>query len=49
MKRQFDAKLWETGNATVVTIPSSIVKKLKLKKGEIVLITLEKDDEKKTN
>ena len=49
MKRQFDAKLWETGNATVVTIPSSIIKKLKLTKGEIILITLEKDGEKETN
>jgi antitoxin component of MazEF toxin-antitoxin module len=47
MKRKFDAKLWKTGNAIVVTIPSSITKKFKLKAGEFVEITIEKDDEKK--
>ena len=46
MKRKFDAKLWETGNATVVTIPASIIKKFRFKKGEDVEITLEKEDEK---
>ena len=46
MKRKFDTKLWKTGNAIVVTIPSSVIKKFKLKKGEEVEITLEKEDEK---
>ena len=46
MKRKFDGKLWKTGNAIVVTIPSSVIKKFKLKKGEDVEITLEKEDEK---
>jgi len=49
MKRKFDAKLWKTGNAIVVTIPSSVIKKFKLKKGENVEITLEKDGKKKIN
>jgi antitoxin component of MazEF toxin-antitoxin module len=49
MKRQFDAKLWKTGNAIVITIPSTIIQKFKLKKGELVLITLEKDGKKKIN
>ena len=44
MKREFDAKLWETGNAMVITIPSSIIKKFKLKKGEFVEITIKKDE-----
>ena len=43
MKRKFDAKIWKTGNAFVVTIPSLIVKKFKLKKGNLVEITIEKD------
>jgi antitoxin component of MazEF toxin-antitoxin module len=46
MKRKFDSKLWKTGNAIVVTIPSSVVRKFKLKKGENVEITLEKENEK---
>jgi antitoxin component of MazEF toxin-antitoxin module len=48
MKRKFDTKLWKTGNAIVVTIPVSIIKKFKLKKGELVEITIMKEDEKKT-
>ena len=46
MKWKFDSKLWKTGNAIVVTIPSSVVRKFKLKKGENVEITLEKENEK---
>ena len=49
MKRKFDTKLWKTGNAIVITIPSSIIKKFKLKKGEYVEITIEKDGNKKAN
>jgi antitoxin component of MazEF toxin-antitoxin module len=47
MKRKFDAKLWKTGNAIVITIPSSIIKKFKLKKGKFVEITIEKNGEEK--
>ena len=43
MKRKFDAKLWKTGNAMVVTIPSSIIKRFKLKNKEFVEITIEKN------
>ena len=49
MKRKFDAKLWKTGNAMVITIPSSIVKRFNFKNGEFVEITIEKYDKKKTN
>lgn len=49
MKRKFDSKLWKTGNAIVVTIPSSIINKFKLQKGECVEITIEKDGEKETD
>ncbi len=49
MKRKFDTKLWKTGNAIVITIPSSIIKKFKLKKGEYVEITMEKDGKAKVN
>jgi len=49
MKRKFDAKLWKTGNAIVVTVPSSVIKKFKLKNGESVEMTIEKDGEKKVN
>lgn len=47
MKRKFDAKLWKTGNAIVVTIPISIIKKFKLKKRESVEITIEQNGKKK--
>jgi len=46
MKRKFDAKLWKTGNAVVVTIPAVVIKKFKLKNGDFVEVTLEKDEEK---
>lgn len=49
MKRKFDAKLWKTGNAIVITIPSSIINRFKLRKGKFVEITIEKDGEKKTH
>lgn len=49
MKRKFDSKLWKTGNAFVVTIPSNIVKRFKLKKGEFIEVTIEKDGKKKNN
>ena len=48
MKRKFDTKLWKTGNAIVVTIPSNIIKRFKLRRGEFVEITIEKDGKKKT-
>ena len=47
MKRKFDAKLWKTGNAIVITIPSSVIERFGLKKGEFVDITIEKDGKRK--
>ena len=39
MKREFDAKVWRTGNAHVITIPSKIIKKYKIKEGaELIAI-----------
>jgi antitoxin component of MazEF toxin-antitoxin module len=49
MKRKFDARLWKTGNAIVITIPSSIIKRFKLKKGDFVEMTAEKYGKKKTD
>lgn len=43
MKREFDAKLWKTGNAHVVTIPSKIIKKYKLKEGNELIIIIKKE------
>jgi AbrB family looped-hinge helix DNA binding protein len=47
MKRTFDAKLWKTGNAKVVTIPASIIKKFKLKEGDELEVTIKKGESKK--
>lgn len=42
LTRKFDAACWKTGNAMVVTIPSTVVRKFKLKSGDSVEITIEK-------
>lgn len=49
MKRKFDAKLWKTGNAIVITVPSTIIKRFKLKNGDFIEVALQKDDKKKTD
>lgn len=41
-KRTFDASCWKTGNAVVITIPSTIVKKFKLKKGDVLEVTIKR-------
>ena len=41
MKREFDAKLRKVGNSYVVTVPSNIIKRYKLKQGKFTTITLE--------
>lgn len=43
MKREFDGKLWRTGNAHVVTVPAKIVKKFKLKEGKELVIIIKKE------
>ena len=45
MIRKFDAKIWKTGNANVITIPTSIIKRFKLRKG-IVIEGIIKEPEK---
>lgn len=42
LKRTFDATCWKTGNAMVITIPSSVVKKFKLKKGATLEVAIKK-------
>lgn len=45
VKRIFDAQIRKVGNSFVITVPSSIVKKFKLKQGSHVTTTVEVDDE----
>ena len=42
MERVIDAKIWKTGNAYVVTIPSKIIKKFKLKNKDEIEVILKK-------
>lgn len=42
LKRTFDATCWKTGNAVVITIPSTTVKKFGLKRGDILEVTVRK-------
>ncbi|MBL7206002.1 MAG: hypothetical protein ISS36_00210 [Candidatus Aenigmarchaeota archaeon] len=41
-ERIIDAKLWKTGNAIVVTIPSSIIKKFKMNEGDIIEVRIKR-------
>jgi antitoxin component of MazEF toxin-antitoxin module len=41
-ERTFDAHVWKTGNALVITIPSTITKKFKIKEGEIIEVTVKR-------
>ena len=43
MKREFDAKIWKTGNALVITIPKRITKKFKLNNGEDLEVIIKKN------
>lgn len=43
MKREFDGKIWRTGNAFVITIPKRIIKKFKLKQGDDLEIMIKKE------
>lgn len=40
IKRTFDARVWKTGNALVITIPSTIRKKFKIKDGTTLEVTV---------
>ncbi len=41
-KRTFDAYTWKTGNALVITIPSTVVKRFKIKEKELLEITIKR-------
>ena len=43
MKREFDAKLWKTGNSYVVTIPKKVIKRWGLNIGEDLEVTIKKE------
>ena len=43
MKREFDAQLRKVGNSFVITVPSSIIKRFKLKPKKYIAITLENE------
>jgi|GEM_PF-5477173 len=42
LNRTFDAKVWKTGNALVITVPASIVKKFKVREKEVLEVTIKK-------
>jgi antitoxin component of MazEF toxin-antitoxin module len=43
-KRVIDSKLRKVGNSYVVTIPSNIIKKFKLKPKKFITLTLEESE-----
>lgn len=43
VKREFDAQLRKVGNSFVITIPSQIIKRFKLKPKKFLTITLENE------
>lgn len=40
MKREFDAQLRKVGNSFVITVPSSIIKRFKLKQKNFITVTI---------
>jgi antitoxin component of MazEF toxin-antitoxin module len=48
MEREFDAQIRKVGNSYVVTIPSIIIKKYKLKQGKFVTVKLSTEEDEKT-
>ncbi|MBI2507321.1 hypothetical protein HYV89_00015 [Candidatus Woesearchaeota archaeon] len=43
IRREFDAKLRRVGNSFVITVPSSIIKRFKLKPKRYITIALENE------
>ena len=43
-KRQFDAQIRKVGNSYVITIPSKIIKRFKLKKKKFLTVTIEDEE-----
>ena len=42
IRREFDSKVRKVGNSYVITIPSHVVKKLKLKQGKSATVVMKK-------
>jgi antitoxin component of MazEF toxin-antitoxin module len=40
--RTYDTKTWKTGNSLVITIPKTTAKKLKIKSGDNIKVTISK-------
>lgn len=40
LERTFDARVWKTGNALVITIPSTIIRKFKVREKEVLEVTI---------
>jgi antitoxin component of MazEF toxin-antitoxin module len=40
-KRQFDAQIRKVGNSYVVTVPSKIIKRFKIKEKKFLTVTIE--------
>lgn len=47
MKRVMDVKVWKSGHSLVVTLTKKIIKRFKIKAGDTVEITIEKDTKEK--
>jgi antitoxin component of MazEF toxin-antitoxin module len=47
MNREFDAKIRKVGNSFVVTIPSSVVKRFKLKQDKFLTVAVSLGEEEK--
>lgn len=43
-KRQFDAQIRKVGNSFVVTIPSKIIKRYKIKEKKFLTVTVEDEE-----
>lgn len=41
-ERTIDAHVWKTGNALVITVPSTIAKKFKIKEGDVIEVTIKR-------
>lgn len=42
LNRTFDAKVWKTGNALVVTVPASIVKKFRVREKDVLEVMIKR-------
>ena len=42
INRTFDGTTWKTGNALVITIPASVIKRFRIKEKEILEVTIKR-------